>query len=74
MNDCPSERHDRTCSGHGSCDRTTGRCHCDVDYKGRACERPACPDNCRDSGGVERGKCVKAEKRCRCYLGWTGEK
>jgi len=72
-NDCPSVRHDLTCSGHGSCERDTGRCRCDEDFVGEACDRPACPNQCRDREGNARGQCSAQEKRCICFAGWTGE-
>ena len=52
-------------------------CRCDPDFKGEACSMPACPDNCKDKSGVERGKCSTGgagQRRCICNPGWTGKK
>ncbi len=73
IDDCPSEHHDATCSGHGTCNHRTGRCVCDQDFVGPACARPACPNNCRDAGGTMRGVCLPREKMCNCFPGWKGE-
>jgi hypothetical protein len=72
INSCPSERHDLTCSGHGSCLSAVGECQCDEDFKGAACNIPACPKNCEPEG-VRRGICNKAKKRCDCLPGFTGK-
>ena len=71
VNSCPSQRHDLTCSGHGSC-TAKGECKCDEDFKGTACNVQACPQNCEPEG-VRRGVCNKQRKRCDCFDGWTGE-
>ena len=67
---CPSQRHDLTCSGHGSC--IQGKCKCDEDFKGDACNVQACPRNC-EPDGIQRGVCNKAKRRCDCFDNWTGE-
>jgi len=67
MDSCPSEYSATTCSGHGTCNDDL-TCECDSDYKGLACEIPACPRNCDG-----KGKCDKTEKRCICNAGWRGE-
>ena len=67
---CPSQRHDTTCSGHGLC--VNGQCQCDQDFKGTACNVPACPQNCEPNGD-RRGICNQNLKRCDCFDGWTGE-
>jgi hypothetical protein len=38
------------CSGAGLCDRATGKCSCFDGFKGRACERFACPNDCNGKG------------------------
>ncbi len=74
VDDCPSEHHAKTCSGHGECDRDSGRCLCDPEFVGPACARPACPNRCRDSQGQSHGTCLlPEEQRCRCDPGWEGE-
>ena len=70
IDSCPSQRHDLTCSGKGSCVR--GECKCDEDFKGAACNVPACPQNCEPEG-IRKGRCNKVKKRCDCFDGWTGE-
>jgi len=70
IDSCPSERHDLTCSGRGSC--VLGQCNCDEDFKGTACNVPACPQNC-EPNGARHGSCNKNLKRCECFDGWTGE-
>ncbi len=70
IDSCPSQRHDLTCSGHGSC--VKGSCQCDQDYKGEACNVPACPQNC-EPHGERRGICNTELKRCECLEGWAGE-
>ena len=72
INSCPSERHDLTCSGHGTCLSAVGECQCDEDFKGPACNIPACPKNCEPEG-VRRGICNKEKKRCDCQPGFTGK-
>jgi len=71
VNSCPSDRYELTCSGHGTC-ADGGRCQCDEDFKGEACNIQACPKNCEPEG-VKRGNCNSAIKKCECFEGWTGE-
>ena len=47
---CPTENTELTCSGHGTCDPSSGNCSCDQDFKGAACSVPACPGNCGNGG------------------------
>ena len=49
-----------------------GQCNCDEDFKGTACNVPACPQNC-EPNGARHGSCNKNLKRCECFDGWTGE-
>ena len=70
IDSCPSQRHDLTCSGHGSC--VNGACQCDEDFKGHACNVQACPQNCEPEGR-RQGTCNKNLKRCDCFNGFTGE-
>ena len=67
---CPTENTELTCSGHGTCDPSSGQCSCDQDFKGAACSAPACPGNCGNGG---TGACNKKEKRCECFPGYTGD-
>ena len=71
VDSCPSDRHELTCSGHGTCEEG-GRCQCDEDFKGDACNILACPKNC-EPNGVKRGNCNSAAKKCECFEGWIGE-
>jgi len=52
--DIPSgtdDAHDSVeCSNRGLCDRKTGQCKCFPGYDGIACERTACPNDCRGRG------------------------
>ena len=73
VDSCPSNHHQQTCSGRGSCDAQTGLCQCDDDVKGPACEVLACPDNCGSSSKERRGKCNIGLKVCECEGGWRGE-
>jgi len=47
-----------TCAGRGRCEAGTGRCACDTDFEGAACQRLRCPgfDAGRPCSG--RGRCV----------------
>lgn len=38
------------CSGRGLCDRDTGRCKCFAGFKGEACQRTQCPNDCSGNG------------------------
>ena len=69
VDSCPSNHHQQTCSGRGSCDVETGLCQCDDDVKGPACEVLACPDNCGSSSKERRGKCNIGLKVCECEGG-----
>ena len=81
INACPSESFDLTCSGHGHCEKETTECVCDEDYRGPACNIPACPNNCegpsprvREELGInEFGVCNREKKKCECNSGWVGE-
>ena len=66
MDSCPSEYSATTCSGHGICEG--GVCSCDTDYRGAACQIPACPHNCG-----RNGKCNEEGKYCECAPGWKGD-
>ena len=68
VDSCPTEYSSTTCSGHGTCDEVSKTCLCDSDYKGIACEIPACPHNCG-----RNGKCDEVNKKCVCSSGWRGE-
>eukprot|EP00096_Caligus_rogercresseyi_P010713 TRINITY_DN3998_c0_g2_i1.p1 TRINITY_DN3998_c0_g2~~TRINITY_DN3998_c0_g2_i1.p1 ORF type:complete len:1325 (+),score=211.17 TRINITY_DN3998_c0_g2_i1:165-4139(+) len=71
LDSCPSQKHDLTCSGHGTCS-PQGLCQCDDDFKGEACSVPSCPKNCVLNGS-RRGTCNKEKKRCDCFEGYVGE-
>ena len=43
-----------------------------INFKGAACNVPACPQNCEPEG-IRKGRCNKVKKRCDCFDGWTGE-
>jgi len=57
------------CSGHGTCDTTTGRCICEKTYTGDTCEIGHCPgfleagEDCHGHGLCFGGK-------CQCEPGW----
>lgn len=57
------------CSGHGTCDTSTGKCVCDVGYTGDACSVQHCPGfaetgvDCYAHGACHTGK-------CECADGW----
>ena len=38
------------CSNRGICDRSTGKCTCQVGFEGLACERMKCPTGCSGHG------------------------
>lgn len=48
------------CSNRGKCDRTSGKCNCELHFEGAACERKTCPNDC--SG---RGRCLSAKALAR---------
>ena len=43
--DCPIDMNRVMCGGHGTCESTSGLCHCDASWSGPACSIPfvACP-------------------------------
>lgn len=44
------------CSNRGKCDQLLGKCVCDGNFEGVACERKKCPNNCK-----HYGRCVSAK-------------
>ena len=81
---CPGTRWDArlgepvegsTCSGHGTCDATSGGvCECDPGWAGRDCSERAAPPPASPCDGRlcnGRGVCVGAGE-CACQLGWSG--
>lgn len=38
------------CSSRGRCDRSNGKCACEVGYEGKACQRQSCPNQCSGNG------------------------
>lgn len=60
---CPNN-----CSGHGTCNTTTGKCSCEGKYIGLDCGELTC----EDCG--QHGKCDSRSGLCTCETGWTGEK
>lgn len=55
------------CSGHGSCDHSTGDCTCAEGFRGAACSKRTCPNGCSD-----HGTCGD-DGECTCEEGWDGE-
>lgn len=55
------------CSFHGSCEQ--GRCICDANFTGEACEHARCPHDCTAPGRFER--CTD-EGACVCKPGFSG--
>eukprot|EP01133_Synstelium_polycarpum_P014380 gene14380-16968_t len=55
------------CNGRGTCVPETGRCTCQPEYAGKACEMPSgCPGDCNDNG-----ICLSAGY-CSCTSRWYG--
>mmetsp|Transcript_119610 Transcript_119610/g.194548 ORF Transcript_119610/g.194548 Transcript_119610/m.194548 type:complete len:879 (-) Transcript_119610:89-2725(-) len=46
------------CSGHGTCNSTTGQCSCAEGWKGAMCDTTPCLNNCEGRGMCLAGKCV----------------
>jgi len=67
---CPTEdtwKGKAFCSGHGQCNRVTGRCSCDKFWGLEDCsENRFCWKNCSDRGNCREGKCW-------CNDGYYGE-
>lgn len=69
------------CSGHGSCDASTGVCACSWPWSGAACDVHGCgPLGCGAHGrclpvGTAHGAPAVGARRyaCACETGWTGE-
>merc|ERR1719310_633861 len=48
-----------------------GRCKCNADHEGEACEHKKCPTfNTQVCGGTERGVCEQETGRCICNTGY----
>lgn len=74
------------CSGKGICNRETGKCKCDPNFDGMACERTVCPNDCTGHGVCLTQKALAeqagttyatpwdAEKQvgCKCDIGFRG--
>lgn len=58
---CPKD-----CSGRGTCDVATGRCHCSSSWLGESCEEPSCSTFCVN------GKCSSDQRRCICTPAFRG--
>jgi len=59
------------CFNHGTCDRSTGKCQCNSNFKGASCKERNCPDNCGN-----RGNCLGITDTysfCNCSIGWSGD-
>ncbi|KAJ4461840.1 hypothetical protein PAPYR_1514 [Paratrimastix pyriformis] len=62
---CPN-----ACLGdRGTCDHSTGRCHCHDGFTGDDCSEPLCPGDCNGAGG---GICDPVTRTCACNLGYAG--
>eukprot|EP00164_Ancoracysta_twista_P009485 GFYU01014049.1.p1 GENE.GFYU01014049.1~~GFYU01014049.1.p1 ORF type:complete len:779 (-),score=186.60 GFYU01014049.1:160-2331(-) len=59
---CPND-----CSGHGSCNHTSGVCECLQGFTGANCSALVCPGDC--SG---HGLCDSVTGDCHCGDGWHG--
>ncbi len=72
----------KACSGHGTCDTTTGTCSCANGFGGKDCSEPSCdPHDCNKNGKCEMvsernkfGVALSVRPRCVCNAGWTGVK
>ncbi|XP_014209890.1 integrin beta-PS-like [Copidosoma floridanum] len=70
---CGMGRQGKLCSGHGKC-RHHGRCECDSDWYGDACEKYKNTEACESNGKMcsERGSCEtkkdKDENHCVCRV------
>lgn len=65
--DCSQSPCPKDCSGHGTCDYSTGTCQCWNGHRGLDC---SVPDRCpRDCSG--HGTCTPAG--CVCTEGWFGD-
>jgi len=69
------------CSGHGECELSEGKCHCDHGFSGAGCEHRSCPglvpgelysidEHHACSGG--RGVCDGNTGKCKCNDGYLG--
>lgn len=76
---------DGTCSGHGACDGSTGKCKCFAGYIGTSCKHMACPqgvawvdyasatDMAHDMAECSNmGLCDRNLGVCKCQIGFEG--
>uniref|UniRef100_H3CRZ5 Multiple EGF-like-domains 8 n=1 Tax=Tetraodon nigroviridis TaxID=99883 RepID=H3CRZ5_TETNG len=56
------------CGGHGRCDSSTLKCHCQHGWGGAACTTPLCSKSCSVNG-----QCDKKGERCLCKPGFVGQ-
>ncbi|KAK5576312.1 hypothetical protein RB653_007453 [Dictyostelium firmibasis] len=63
---CPND-----CSGHGTCDKKTGLCHCEKNWNLTDCSNDMtlidCPKNCSGNG-----LCDRKTGLCSCTSAWEG--
>lgn len=58
---CPND-----CSGHGTCEASTGICECSGKFTGDDCSELPCPNDCTAD---ENGVCDNQTGVCTCNLG-----
>jgi len=60
----------RTCSGHGTCDRSTGECFCKPGYVGMNCEAN---NLCKGVVCRNGGECNNTTGKCMCSYRYRGD-
>jgi hypothetical protein len=67
---CVQDRcYEKSCSGHGSCDASSGECRCAPGYKGADCAQI---DRCYEKSCSGHGSCDASSGECRCAPGYKG--
>lgn len=61
-----------TCLNNGTCDNSTGKCHCPENFKGDFCE--IVPSKCSNVVCENGGVCLESSGTCNCMSGFFGSR